>query len=337
MEYSGISLVTGAAGFLGSHVVEYLVKKGVRVRATARPRKEISFFERLGVEYVGADLSKPATLLPLFDGNVDRIFHLGAICNLSTPYEQLYPINVNGVREITRLALAHKVKKFVHVTSTSVYGYYAGTPYRETDPRHPENDYGKSKRDGEDVVFKRMEQGLDAIIVRPCTVYGPRCTDGAGKVFSRPSAIAAIPGSGNQRLSNIRVEDVAAALYYLSEKQGIIGQVFNISEDTNPPLGEALMLAAKIYGTKPPGIKLPLALIKCLAWIDGKISKSKGKIPDLEYEAVKYLYYDYVVDNSKLKETGFELQYPDFYASMAQLGEVYRKSNANFIFQKEAE
>ncbi len=326
MAYSGISLVTGAAGFLGSHVVEYLVKQGVRVRATARPRKDLTFFENLGVEYMGADLSKPETLKPLFEGDVDRVFHLGAVCNLSTPYEKLFPINVNGVKQITRLAMENQVKKFVHVTSTSVYGYYDGIPYSETDKRHPENDYGRSKRDGEDVVFNRMDQGLDAIIVRPCTVYGPRCTDGAGKVFSRPSSISAIPGSGSQLLSNIRVEDVAAALYYLSEKQNITGQVFNISEDNNPTLGQALTLAAEIYGTKAPKIKLPLGLVKGLAWIDGIVSKFKGQIPDLEYEAVKYLYHDYVVDSSKLKQTGFELKYPDFFASMAQMGQVHKNS-----------
>ena len=79
------------------------------------------------------------------------------------------------------------------------------------------DNYGRSKRDGENIVFNRMKEGLPAIIVRPCTVYGPRCNDGAGKVFSRPSAITAIPGSGNQKLSNIRAEDVADAVIYLSE------------------------------------------------------------------------------------------------------------------------
>ncbi len=327
MEYSGISLVTGAAGFMGSHVVEHLVKKGVRVRATARPRKDISFFEKLGVEYVAADLTRPETLPPLFEGDVDRVFHLGAICNFSTPYKDLYPTNVEGVSYITKLALDRKVRCFVHVTSTSVYSYYSGTPYRETDKRYPENAYGRSKAAGEDIVFKRIKEGLPAVIIRPCTVYGPRCTDGAGKAFSRPSSISAIPGSGKQTLSNIRAEDVARAVEHLSLTDGTIGEIFNIAEDSNPTLEEALVLAAETYGTKTPSLHLPLALVKLTSIIDGFVSRLKGKIPDLEYEAVKYLYYDYVVDNSKLAESGFTLQYPDFRTSMKQLGKWYHKSS----------
>ena len=135
MEFTGITLVTGAAGFMGSHLVEFLVRKGVRVRATARPRKDTSFFDRLGVEYVAADLTKPETLPRLFEGGVDRVFHLGAICNFSTPYESLYPTNVKGVKLITDLALKNGVKRYVHVGSTSVYGYYRGTPFKEDSPR----------------------------------------------------------------------------------------------------------------------------------------------------------------------------------------------------------
>lgn len=327
MAYTGISLVTGAAGFMGSHVVEELVRHGARVRATARPGKDTSFFDDLGVEFIGADLKDPQSLVPLFEGPVDRVFHLGAVCNFSTPYKDLFPVNVRGVAELTRLALEKKVKKFVHVTSTSVYGYYQGRPYSETDDRNPENDYGKSKRDGEDILFRRMKKGLPAVIVRPCTVYGPRCTDGAGKAFSRPTSISAIPGSGNQRLSNVRAEDVARALVFLSEKEDCTGQIYNICDDSHPTLARALTLAAQTFGTKTPGIRLPLFLVKAIAWASGAAARITGTIPDLEYEAVKYLYKDYIVDNSKLKQTGFELAYPDFEASMKELGETAAEIN----------
>jgi UDP-glucose 4-epimerase len=323
-DFSGISLVTGAAGFMGSHLVEYLAKKGIRVRATARPRKDTAFFDRLGVEYVGADLTKPDTLPPLFTGGVDRIFHLGAICNFSTPYERLYPTNVLGVERFTKLAMDAGVKRYVHVGSTSVYGYYRGTPFREDGPRDPQDDYGKSKRDGEDVIWGRIREGFPAVITRPCTVYGPRCNDGAGKAFSRPTAIAAIPGNGRQRLANIRAEDVAAAVDHLSYLDGSVGQAYNLADDSNPTVEEALRLAAEAFGMKPASVHLPLGIVKVAARLEGWLAAKKGKIPDLEYDAVRYLYNDYIVDNTKLKKTGFRFQYPDFTASMRQMAQWWR-------------
>jgi nucleoside-diphosphate-sugar epimerase len=329
MEFTGITLVTGAAGFMGSHLVELLAGKGVRVRATARPRKDTSFFTRLGVEYVPADLTKPETLPRLFEGGVDRIFHLGAICNFSTPYKSLYPTNVKGVEEITGLALKHGVKRYIHVGSTSVYGYYKGTPFTEQSPREPQDSYGRSKRDGEDVVWRRIKEGLPAIITRPCTVYGPRCNDGAGKAFSRPTSISAIPGSGAQLLSNIRAEDVAAAVYHLSFLDAAVGQAFNLAENTHPALEEALMMASEAFATSPPKLHLPLWLVKTVARVDGAVSARKGRIPDLELDAVRYLYNDYVVDNSKLKSMGYRMLYPDFRESMKQIGEWYRAQSSS--------
>jgi nucleoside-diphosphate-sugar epimerase len=326
MEFKGITLVTGAAGFMGSHLVEHLVKNGVRVRATSRARKDTRFFDELGVDFVPSDLTRPETLPCLFDGPVDRIFHLGAICNFSTPYEKLYPTNVRGVEEITALAQKAGISCFVHVTSTSVYGKYPGTPFVETGKRQPCDNYGRSKRDGEDVIFEKMRNGLPAIIVRPCTVYGPRCNDGAGKVFSRPTKIAAVPGNGKQLLSNVRAEDVAAAVLYLSQLDAAIGQVYNIAEDTHPSIGEALTLAARVFHTPAPGRHLPLVLIRFLAKVKGVVSGLKGEIPDLEYDATRYLADDYIVDNSRLKAAGYRFQYPDFTESMTQIGCGYSQN-----------
>ena len=288
MTFDGISLVTGAAGFMGSHMVEHLVQEGVRVRATSRPRKDTSFFDRLGVEFVGADLTRPEKLPSLFEGPVDRVFHLGAICNFSTPYAKLHPTNVAGVQALSGLALEKGVKCFVHVTSTSVYGKYRGRPFAEDDPREPCNAYGQSKKDGEDVIFKRVKEGLPAVIARPCTVYGPRCNDGAGKVFSRPCPIGAIPGNGRQRLSNVRAEDTAAALLHLSLLDDALGETYNLAEDTNPTLEEALTLAAETFGTRPPTLHLPLAVVRIAARIGGFFAGLSGKIPDLEYDATGF-------------------------------------------------
>ena len=325
MDSRGITLVTGAAGFIGRYVMEHLVALGARVRATDLPRKDTSYFDNMGVEFVAADLTKPETLPALFDGGVDRVFHLGAICNFSTPYERLYPINVLGVDRITRLALDAGVKRYIHLGSASVYGPYQGTPFTEGAPRNPQDSYATSKRDGEDIVWRRITEGLAAIITRPCVVYGPGCTDGAGKVFSRPTSIMAIPGSGRQLLSNVRAEDVAAAVVHLSHLDEAVGKAFNIAEDNHPTLEEALTIAARTFGARPPRLHLPIALVKAFARMDGFISKVKGRIPDLEYDAVRYLGSDYVVDNSALKATGYKFIYPDFEESMRQMGEWYKE------------
>jgi UDP-glucose 4-epimerase len=326
MDFEGITLVTGAAGFMGKHLVEHLVALGVRVRATARPRKNTSYFDSMGVEFVGADLTKPETLPALFDGGVDRVFHLGAICNFSTPYKKLYPTNVLGVDRITQLALDAGVRRYVHVGSTAVYGPYRGTPLTEDAPRNPQDSYGRSKRDGEDIVWQRIQEGLPAIITRPCTVYGPGCNDGAGKAFSRPTSILAIPGNGRQLLSNVRAEDVAAAVVHLSHLDEAVGEAFNIADDSHPTIEEALTIAAMAFGAKPPKLHLPLAIVKAFARLDGFISRMKGRIPDLEYDAVRYLSTDYVVDNARLKSTGYKFIYPDFEESMKQMAEWYRSS-----------
>jgi len=326
LEYTGTTLVTGATGFIGRHMVSRLVRSGVKVRACALRWEDTKDLERIGVHVVRADLTVPATLPALFVGNVDRVFHLAAICNLSTPYSELYRINVEGVDRIAALAMEAGVSAFVHVSSTSVYGAYRGTPFVEETPREPQDSYGCSKRDGEDVVWQRLADGLPAIVLRPCTVYGPGCTNGAGKVFSRPTSLAAIPGRGRVRLSNVRVEDVAAAAYFLSLREKAIGQAFNVADDSHPTVKEALTLAAEAFDCGPPRLHVPLSVVSALARVQGRLARRSGRIPDLEEDAVRYLRDDYVVDNAKLKATGYLPLYPDFADSMRDLGWHHREA-----------
>jgi nucleoside-diphosphate-sugar epimerase len=313
---AGIVVVTGAAGFVGRALVRLLAESGARVRATDRVPEDRAFFGPLGVEYVVADITDEASLAPVFDGKVDRVFHLGAICNFTVPYERLRSVNVEGARRVAELSRRAGVRRFVHMSSTSVYGRYAGRPFAEESPRAPVDDYWRSKRDGEDEVFAVMREGLPVTVLRPCTIYGPGCTDGAGKAFSRRSSIAAIPGSGRQVLSNVRVEDVAAAAIYLSRRDEAIGQVYNLVDESHPTVEEALTLAAEVFGASRPRLRLPISAVASVARATTLAARITGDVPDLEYDAVKYLEDDYVVDGSKLRSTGFVARYPDFAESM---------------------
>lgn len=328
MSGSAVDLVTGAGGFVGRHLVARLVESGARVRAVALPREDVAPLAALRVEVVRADLTEPATLPPLFAGPVRRVFHLAAICNFSTPYAALRRVNVDGVEGITTLARDAGVRVFVHVSSTSVYGPFRGVPFGEDAPREPQDDYGRSKRDGEDVVWRRASEGLRAVVLRPCTVYGPGCSDGAGKAFSRPTALAAIPGSGRQRLANVRVEDVAGAALHLAEREDSLGRAFNVADDSHPTLEEALALAAEAFGTRPPRLHLPLPVVALAARVQGLVARRAGRIPDLELDAVRYLGGDYLVDASRLARSGYRLLYPDFAASMRELGLRHRAAAA---------
>ncbi len=319
-----ITLVTGATGFVGRHLVRRLVESGASVRATDRAGVDRSVLAGLALEFIEADLTLPESLPPLFEGRVERVFHVGAVCNLTVPYARLRPINVEGVDRITRLALAANVKRFVHMSSTSVYGAYRGTPFVEPMEARPQDDYGRSKRDGEAVVRRAMAGGLRATVLRPCTVYGPGCNEGAGKVFSRPTSITAIPGSGEQRLANVRVEDVAAAAETLSQLDCAVGETYNVVDDSNPRLAEALTLAAEAFGTRAPRRHVPLVVLSALALGQHMAWKWTGKIPDLEFDAVRFLRDDYVVDGTKLRDTGFRLRYPSFAESMRALGVAVR-------------
>jgi hypothetical protein len=106
---------------------------------------------------------------------------------------------------------------------------------------------------------------------------------------------------------------------HLSHLDEAIGKAFNIADDSHPTLEEALTVAARTFGAKPPRLHLPIGIVKALARVDGFVSRIKGRIPDLEYDAVRYLGSDYVVDNGALKGTGYRFIYPDFEASIKEL------------------
>src|SRR5579859_4225792 len=105
-------LVTGAAGFIGSHVVERFRKAGFEVRATDTVRADLSIARGAGAECVPSDVTDPATLPPLMAG-VEVVVHVAAIFNFAVPWELIHKVNVDGTTNVARAAAEAGVKRFV--------------------------------------------------------------------------------------------------------------------------------------------------------------------------------------------------------------------------------
>ncbi|MGE5341952.1 MAG: SDR family NAD(P)-dependent oxidoreductase, partial [Candidatus Omnitrophota bacterium] len=176
-------LVTGADGFIGSHLVEALVKQGARVKALAQYNSFNSWgwLEDIDclndVEVISGDIRDSHQMDRLVQG-IDIIFHLAAL--IAIPYSYAAPssyieTNVHGTLNICQAALKHGCSRVLHTSTSEVYGTARYVPIDETHPLQPQSPYSASKI-GADAIAMSMHHafGLPLTIARPFNTYGPR-------------------------------------------------------------------------------------------------------------------------------------------------------------------
>ncbi len=178
-------LVTGAAGFIGSHLVEELAERGATVRAFVRytSRAEIGHLRLLpkvlrdGLEIVMGDLRDPHAVEQAVR-EVDYVFHLGAL--IAIPYSYVHPVdtaatNVMGTMNVLTACQTHNVTRLMHTSTSEVYGTALRVPIDEEHPLQPQSPYSASKI-GADALVESFYRSFDlpTITVRPFNTYGPR-------------------------------------------------------------------------------------------------------------------------------------------------------------------
>jgi acetylornithine/succinyldiaminopimelate/putrescine aminotransferase/nucleoside-diphosphate-sugar epimerase len=169
-----VCLVTGASGFIGGHLVRRLVREGYQVRCLVRPSSDVAALLALDVELVTGDLTAPETLARAAEG-CRYVFHCGALVSDWATSEEVQTVNVAGTRNLLDACARGSVQRFVHFSSTDVYGYpgraevdedYVTTGFR--------NWYAQTKRDAEAELRRAAaEGGFETVVLRPATVYGP--------------------------------------------------------------------------------------------------------------------------------------------------------------------
>lgn len=274
-------LVTGATGFLGGALARQLAGMGVFVRAfIRRPGRDAHLTGIDRIHLVTGDLTNQASLMAAAEG-CDTVFHVAAA--LGGSLEQQQRVNIDGSRHVMEAAAAAQVRRVVHVSTISVYGYHHISDVTELTPMRPAFDpYSRTKAAAEDVVREvSARHALPVSIIRPGMIYGPRSRAWTAGIFRiarrRPTLFI---GDGSGSAYPIFVDDVVALTILLAVHPHAAGEVFNCTPDPSPTWREFVGHYAALAG-HDRWFDLPPSVFRPIAWLAGRFSPSDSLYRDL--------------------------------------------------------
>jgi len=248
-------LVTGATGFVGSHLAAALAKRGDMVRCLARKPEAATFLSSLGAEAVPGSLDDAGSLQRAVRG-VECVFHVAGLTAAGSEREFL-EVNEGGTRRLVEAARAASPvpDRFVYVSSLAAVGPVArGGRLTEASPCRPLTPYGRSKLAGEAVV--RGSPALPWTIVRPGVVYGPRDRELLRLFRIGRRGFAPVFGRGRQEVSIVHVADLVDAIARAANEPRALGQTYHVAHPA-PVTQRELALAV---GRAARGGRAPLVL-----------------------------------------------------------------------------
>lgn len=258
------AFVTGASGFIGSHLVRVLTAGGWTIRAFVH---NTPLIEMPGVESVVGDIRDAGTLEIAMAG-VDVVFHLAAaVGSIVTNPHAFREVNVNGTKAVLAAAQRSGVGRVVHFSSIGVLGAVkAGDMATEEYPPVPRTLYDKSKLAAEEAARLAAAKGLNVVVIRPGWVYGP----GDRRTFKFIRAIcqrkfALIAGAPGLQ-TPVYIDDLVAGIILVAAN-GRPGTVYHLAGDEILSAEEMARIVAAACGVVGPRIKLPKGPIKVAAFI----------------------------------------------------------------------
>jgi len=304
------TLVTGATGFLGSHVARQLVSRGEMVRVLVRAASRLQAIEDLPVEKIEGDLRDAASLARALNG-VCRVYHVAADYRLWARHPRdIYESNVTGTKNLLDAAQRAGVEQFIYTSTVATIAVdrRGALPNENTQGALDEmvGHYKRSKWLAEQEALKAAKEGFPVIIVNPTTPVGPgdwKPTP-TGKIvldFLRGK----MPGYVETGLNFVAVEDAAAG-HLLAAERGKIGERYLLGGE-NLTLKQMLGALARISGRPAPRLKIPHTVALGFAYAETAFSRLLGRAPQIPVEGVRIARHRMFVDCSKAeRELGFQ-------------------------------
>jgi predicted dehydrogenase/nucleoside-diphosphate-sugar epimerase len=262
--------VTGATGFMGSHLVDRLTDQGAEVRALVRPGSKLNHLKTLNIDWVEGDLKDATTLTRAMEG-CDIVYHCAA--TTSGSWSDYLAGTVQGTRHVLEASVDARIKRLVYISSLSVYpvnqfAQHASITEDAPLEPHPEQRgyYTQSKVEAEKLVIaSREREALPIVILRPGTIYGPR-----GKVFfprigyGFRNRVFVILGRGNNILPLTYIENVVDAICLAGSREVAAGHIYNIVDDDPITQYEYLIEFLRSTGLTAFTVRVPLTAVSLL-------------------------------------------------------------------------
>jgi nucleoside-diphosphate-sugar epimerase len=227
-----VCLITGATGFIGGRLAERLVQEGYQVRCLVRASSDTSLLDKLDVEIAVGDLTRARSLARAAEGCRD-VFHCGARVSDWATAEEIARINVQGTRNLLEACVDASVQRVIHFSTTDIYGYPGRAAIDETHvATRFRNWYAQTKLAAEAEV-RRVEKAheLDAVILRPATVYGPRSTDVIGEIARAMRDGNMLLVDGGRAVAGLcYVDNLVDAAVLALRHEAAPGHAFNVSD-----------------------------------------------------------------------------------------------------------
>lgn len=300
--------VTGGTGFIGSHLIDELLKKNYEVKALVRKNSSTKWLNGKPVEFVEGDLFTDEVLKKAVS-NVDFVYHVGGV-TFAKKKEDFYRGNVDATKSLLEACVKYNpgLKKFIHVSSQAAVGpSFDGKPIDETRDYHPLTTYGKSKVEAEKLVIGFFDK-LSCTIVRPPAVYGPRDYAIYEYFKSMSRGLQPMIGFDNKLVSLIHGVDLVRGFILAGEAEISGSSIYFISSEQFYNWRDVGEITKRLLGRRTVRIVIPHFAVKTTAFFSQVFGFFSPKPVVLNIEKSRELtqrYWICSIDKAK-RELGFK-------------------------------
>lgn len=300
------AFVTGATGFLGSHLVDLLLQEGHEVRCLVRPTSDLRWLKGKRLQIIQGALQPNDPGLRQGLQGTDWCFHSAGLISTAR-HQEYFAVNAGGTRHCLDACLkaAPKLKRFVLVSSIAASGPpQNGNWIDESMPPNPLTHYGQSKLEAEKIALGYQKR-LPISIIRPPAIYGPRDKMILPVFKLAQKGLFMVPAGRPRYISMAYVEDVAAACLWAAKNERAAGEIFFVADGDVYPWQDIADCLATIFYRRVHKIPVPKWLLWPAAFLEEGRSKLVHRSPRVHRGHVRQFFCSWGIHIDKIKQAGF--------------------------------